>query len=326
MWEGWNFCNQAGNVSAWPDSLRLSLPSSSSAGSWYVPGTSPRFADCVSPQGDSLVAVSDNLLSFPDPLPGRSFPLSNGVNWYAQEKARYLGSLCRQQADGGRAWEWWTLMVKNGNLDLSAGQCPETSVLDHAARPSKAAPPHFPPLRFGRSDRSAASRARSASGLMNQPLVYQHWTAPHPQQPSTLAGGVLGSFTMSDRSVAQLQRCIAAPTFPSPCASLLANTSFFSSSYSRDSASPGSSWLFSHQLVTDAGYPWLMLYHRADASDFYNGGYNWVAPGMLTVRELASDTQPHFHLSLFFQRVRLQLSGRAVLPARGRRLLEDRRG
>jgi hypothetical protein len=42
-----------------------------------------------------------------------------------------------------------------------------------------------------------------------------------------------------------------------------------------------------------------MLYQRADTSHFYNGGYDWIAPGM-TFHELSSDVYPHFYLHVYF--------------------------
>ena len=323
MWEGWNFCNQvhthpsrspfplfpapppsshpplcplslqAGNVSAFPGEISLppSAFAASSIGAWYTPGTSPRFADCLSPSLSPLVSLSDNLLSYPDPIPGSPLPLSSGVNYYAQEKGRYLGTLCQEQTPGGRQWEWWSVMIKNGNLDLTANQCPYTTIL---TSPPSSPTPH-------RTHRLPSTHSESAATkLMNQPLVFQHFTAPHPLQPTTQAGGVVGTFTMTDAAVAQVQRCIGAESFPSQCTDLALNMSFFLTTWRRDNSSATASWIFSHQLVTDAGYPWLMLYQRADASQYYNGGYNWIAPGMMTVHELASDRYPHFHLHIFF--------------------------
>ena len=305
MWEGWSFCNQAGNVSAFPGAISAPLltslaPTATSA--WYTPGTSPRFADCLSPSGTPLVSVSDNLLSFPDPLPGGSpSPLLYDVNWYAQEKGRALGRLCEQRSAGGDAYEWWTVMIKNGNLDQSARQCPETTIV-HTTPPRSTTRLPFSPLLHhrGRHLQGVDEGVGAATKLMNQPLVYQRWTGPHPQDPSTMAGGIIGTFTMTDASVTQLQRCIDADSFPSPCSGLSRNVSFFSSTWTRTNSSSPSSWLFSHQLVTDASYEWLMVYHRADASGFRNGGYDWIAPGMMTLHELTSDVYPHFHLRLHF--------------------------
>ena len=311
LWEGWNFCNQAGNVSVQPLPASLSSASSSSPSSsaWFAPNVSPRFADCwgldAAGQLMANVSVADNLLSFPDPLPNRPSAVGHNVNWYAQQKARYLGELCQQQTSTGRGWEWWTIMIKSGNLDLSSNQCPSTTLPPSSADPPARRRHVRPPIVT--SHPTSPPRSIPAPLPMNQPLVYQHFTAPHPHVKSVVAGAFLGSFSIDDSSIEQLQRCIAQPTFPSPCHNVSSNISFFSTVFSRaapSSEAAPSSWLFHHQLVTDSTYPWLMLYQRADASHYYNGGADWTAPGMLLLHELASDVHPHFQLHVFFNLIR----------------------
>ncbi|XP_059438030.1 uncharacterized protein LOC132170897 isoform X2 [Corylus avellana] len=148
--EAWNFCNEVGEE---------------------APGMgSPRAADCFDLSNFSMihrVAEADNKLgvgkTFPELDPGAV----NNVDLYAVQKELYLGSLCHV-ADTPSPWQFWMIMLKNGNYDTKSGLCPENG---------KKVPP-FNPGRF----------PCFGKGCMNQPILYH-------QQTQLLGGDTLrGSF------------------------------------------------------------------------------------------------------------------------------------
>lgn len=91
----------------------------------------------------------------------------NNTDLYAMQKELYLGSLC-QVEDTPNPWQFWMVMLKNGNYDTTSGLCP---------RNGKKAPP-FSPGRF----------PCFGKGCMNQPMLYH-------QQTKLSGGGIMrGSF------------------------------------------------------------------------------------------------------------------------------------
>lgn len=59
---------------------------------------------------------------------GKSFPglppkAINNEDLYAAEKEKYLGSLCEVK-DTPNPWQFWMIMLKNGNYDTKSGLCP----------------------------------------------------------------------------------------------------------------------------------------------------------------------------------------------------------
>ncbi|KAL3849619.1 hypothetical protein ACJIZ3_011501 [Penstemon smallii] len=135
--EGWNFCNEVGQET-------------SSMGS-------PRAADCFDISNGSLihkVTESDNKLRVGQPFPGITQKGLNNIDLYAAEKELYLGSLC--EVSDKKPWQFWMVMLKNGNYDTKSGLCPENG---------KKVPP-FNPGRF----------PCFGSGCMNQPILYHQKT------------------------------------------------------------------------------------------------------------------------------------------------------
>lgn len=91
---------------------------------------------------------------------GKTFPglgpgAVNNADLYAIQKELYLGSLC-QVADTPIPWQFWMIMLKNGNYDTKSGLCPENG---------KKVPP-FSPGRF----------PCFGKGCMNQPILYHQHT------------------------------------------------------------------------------------------------------------------------------------------------------
>ncbi|XP_042521227.1 uncharacterized protein LOC122094694 [Macadamia integrifolia] len=137
--ESWNFCNEVGKE---------------------APGMgSPRAADCFDLQSSSSlkhrVTDADNQLGVGKPFPGVSSNALNNPDLYAVEKEQYLGSLC-EVADADNPWQFWMVMLKNGNYDTMSGLCPRNGKKEKAFKGGK-----FPC--FG-------------DGCMNQPILYRQQT------------------------------------------------------------------------------------------------------------------------------------------------------
>ncbi|KAG6429223.1 hypothetical protein SASPL_107268 [Salvia splendens] len=158
--EAWNFCNEVGAE---------------------APGMgSPRAADCFHlTQGSGSiiheVSEADNRLGVGTPFPGLSHKALNNPDLYAAEKELYLGSLC-QVSDTPMPWQFWMVMLKNGNYDTRSGLCPENG---------KKAPP-FHPGRF----------PCFGKGCMNQPSLYHQPTRLY-NDGTLMRGGFNGSYDTS---------------------------------------------------------------------------------------------------------------------------------
>ncbi|KAL2486674.1 hypothetical protein Adt_31430 [Abeliophyllum distichum] len=159
--EAWNFCNEVGKE---------------------APGMgSPRAADCfdLSTNNSVIHRVSegDNKLGIGKQFPGLNPKALYNPDLYAAEKEIYLGSLC-QVSDTPKPWQFWMVMLKNGNYDTKSGLCPENG---------KNVPP-FNPGRF----------PCFGSGCMNQPVLYH--------MPTTLdlngimKGGFNGTYELDSTS------------------------------------------------------------------------------------------------------------------------------
>ncbi|KAF4373160.1 hypothetical protein F8388_019342 [Cannabis sativa] len=242
--EAWNFCNEVGAE---------------------APGMgSPRMADCAdfncySPSADSLditnmngrtcrmqrrVNESDNKLKAGDEFPATSFNPYPDPDLYAVEKELYLGSLCEVH-DSQDPWQFWMIMLKNGNFDKNTTLCPE-----NGKKVSKIITGRNFPC-FGK-------------GCMNQPLIYHNYSRLFysKMQPLFLSGKFFGTYDLD----VDLSKGVG-------------NNSYFSVSWEKNLTS--GSWIFSHKLTTSQKYPWLMLYLRADATKGFNGGYHYNGRGIM---------------------------------------------
>ncbi|CAH9109246.1 unnamed protein product [Cuscuta europaea] len=239
--EAWNFCNEVGEEA----------PSMGS----------PRLADCadlscsadtrrgqILPEGckcevHQKVNESDNLLRAGDEFPLQGFKLTMDPDLYAVEKEKYLGSLC-EVSNYEEPWQFWMIMLKNGNFDKNTSLCPENGRKVEKIVTGR----NFPC--FGK-------------GCMNQPLVFRnHSRTVCSGQHSSLAGGFYGTYELD----ANLNKGVE-------------GNSFFAVSWEKN-VSTGS-WIISHKLTTSSKYPWLMLYLRADATKGFNGGYHYSGRGIM---------------------------------------------
>ncbi|KAH6826595.1 calcium/calcium/calmodulin-dependent Serine/Threonine-kinase [Perilla frutescens var. hirtella] len=239
--EGWNFCNEVGAE---------------------APGMgSPRAADCfdLTAQGvvSHKVTEADNRLGVGTPFPGVNPKALKNPDLYAAEKELYLGSLC-QVSDTPKPWQFWMIMLKNGNYDTRSGLCPENG---------KKAPP-FNPGRF----------PCFGTGCMNQPALYHRPTALY-NGGTLMRGGFNGSYDMSSNSTTNT-----------------ASTSYFEVVWEKKVGS--GSWEFNHRLRTSKNYPWLMLYLRADATNGYSGGYHYDTRGMLKILPESPNFKVRFTLDI----------------------------
>ncbi|MQL95599.1 hypothetical protein Taro_028265 [Colocasia esculenta] len=231
--EGWNFCNEVGSE---------------------APGMgSPRAADCFDVTDGALmhkVTEDDNKLGVGSPFSGLTREALNNTDLYAVEKELYLGSLC-EVADSPNPWQFWMVMLKNGNFDTTSALCPENG--------GKVGP--FP---------STGRFPCFGMGCMNQPLLYHRRT--RLGDDGVMRGGFQGTYDLDG----------------DPSAGV-GNLSFFEVAWEKKVGDAG--WVFSHRVKTTKKYPWLMLYLRADATKGFSGGYHYDTRGMLkTVSDIVAFT------------------------------------
>ncbi|GAB2282095.1 hypothetical protein Dimus_016652 [Dionaea muscipula] len=259
--EGWNFCNQVGEQEA--------------------PGMgSPRAADCF-----DLVISKTRFKSTPPPPPhqidkgsplkhkvsdevnklgvGKAFPglkleALHNPDLYAIEKELYLGSLCEVQA-APRPWQFWMVMLKNGNYDTTSALCPENGKKTGS----------FPPGRF----------PCYGQGCMNQPSLIHRPTKISSN--GRMRGSFSGTYDLGRNTSGNLN----------------ANGSSYYEVVWEKEAGVGS-WVFKHTLRTSKNYPWLMLYLRADATNGFSGGYPYQTRGMLKTLPESPNFNVRFHLEV----------------------------
>ncbi|KAL4193195.1 hypothetical protein AMTRI_Chr06g175710 [Amborella trichopoda] len=149
--ESWNFCNEVGQENAKMGS--------------------PRLADCA--DLDCSSSNFDNKLRVGDVFPNPSFIPYNDTDLYAVEKELYLGSLYEAN-DWGSPWQFWMLMLKNGNFDTKSALCRENG--------EKVSPiityRKFPCI---------------GEGCMNHPLIYHNWSTVDTL-PGSLLEHLVGRF------------------------------------------------------------------------------------------------------------------------------------
>lgn len=239
--EAWNFCNEVGAEAPAMPSPRLADCSDLLCPSF--PGLSLTPSDggseCVVHQ---KVKESDNSLRAGDAFRLEGFQAYEDPDLYAAEKELYLGSLCEAN-DSAEPWQFWMVMLKNGNFDKNTTLCPE-----NGKKVSKIVTDRSFPC-FG-------------SSCMNQPLVYHNQSRLVDGEMASLTGGFYGTYDLD----ADLSKGTG-------------NNSYFSVSWQKNMSS--GSWIFSHILRTNAKYPWLMLYLRADATNGFNGGYHYQGQGIM---------------------------------------------
>uniref|UniRef100_A0A1D1YFW0 ATP synthase subunit delta, chloroplastic n=1 Tax=Anthurium amnicola TaxID=1678845 RepID=A0A1D1YFW0_9ARAE len=239
--EGWNFCNEVGSEA--PEM------------------GSPRAADCFDFTGGSLshkVTEDVNKLGVGTPFPGLSKEALANPDLYAVQKEDYLGSLC-EVADSPNPWQFWMVMLKNGNFDTRSGLCPQNG--------QKVGP--FPP-----SGRFPCF----GQGCMNQPLLYHQQT--NLSGDGVMRGGFQGTYDLD----------------ADPRVGVNGNSSFFEVTWEKKAGEGG--WVFYHKVKTTKKYPWLMLYLRADATRGFSGGYHYDTRGMLKTLPESPNFKVRLHLDI----------------------------
>ncbi|GMH20929.1 hypothetical protein Nepgr_022771 [Nepenthes gracilis] len=190
--EGWNFCNEVGQEAPQMGSPRAAdcfdlLPNRDHKTNILHRTTHPvirQIVKSVSDQelsgaGSSLtlehkVKAYVNKLGVGNPFPGLKSEALNNADLYAAEKELYLGSFC-QVEDSPNPWQFWMIMLKNGNYDTTSSLCPQNG--------KKVGP--FPPGRF----------PCFGEGCMNQPTL-NHWPT-HLLSDGTLTGSFNGTYDLS---------------------------------------------------------------------------------------------------------------------------------
>ncbi|GMI69505.1 hypothetical protein like AT2G47010 [Hibiscus trionum] len=221
--EAWNFCNEVAR-----EAPRMG---------------SPRAADCFDVSNSTLihkVSEADNRLGVGKTFKGMTADAMHNPDLYAVQKELYLGSLC-EVSEASKPWQFWMVMLKNGNFDTIAGLCPENG--------KKPIPP-FTTKRF----------PCFGKGCMNPPTLNHQPTQLLPD--GTMRGWFNGTYDL-DADIAKG----------------LNNLSFYEVIWEKKLGS--GSWVFNHKLKTTFKYPWLMLYLRADATKGFSGGYHYETRGML---------------------------------------------
>lgn len=176
-----------------------------------------------------------------DSFPGLRPEDSNNTDLCAVQKELYLGSLC-EVPDTPRPWQFWMVMLKNGNYDTRSGLCPQDG---------KKVPP-FSPGRF----------PCFGQGCMNQPILCHQQTQ---LKDGIMRGGFNGTYDLDSDCTGGHDG--------------LNLISYYEVVWEKK-VDVGS-WVFKHKLKTSKKYPWLMLYLRADATKGFSGGYHYDTRGML---------------------------------------------
>eukprot|EP01018_Ginkgo_biloba_P023634 Gb_22038 [translate_table: standard] len=243
--EEWNFCNEVGE-----EAPGMGSPRQSDCSDIFCSLLKDNVGGCLHYcTANQTVTEADNKLGVGDPFPNMSFKSYSDPDKYAAEKELYLGSLCEVR-DSSNPWQFWMIMLKNGNFDTRSGLCPENGKKVSPIITNRTFPC------FG-------------EGCMNQPLVYHNLTKPRANADihcNSLTTSITGSFYGTYDLGADLGTGID-------------NISYFSVVWEKQ-ASTGR-WVFSHKLKTSKKYPWLMLYLRADVTKGLSGGYHYDTRGMI---------------------------------------------
>ncbi|XP_058097655.1 uncharacterized protein LOC131242792 [Magnolia sinica] len=243
--ESWNFCNEVGQ-----EVQNMGSPRAADCADLYCPLIADPLGshhhgnvnECIVHQ---KVMESDNCLRAGDKFPDSSFESYSDPDLYAVEKELYLASLCEVN-DSKDLWQFWMIMLKNGNFDTKTALCPENG---------KRVSPIITDRKF----------PCFGEGCMNHPLIYHNSSRAYysGKQMASLTGSFYGSYDLD-----------------SDLGKGVGNNSFFSVTWEKNEIT--GSWVFSHKLTTSSKYPWLMLYLRADATKGFNGGYHYEGRGIMT--------------------------------------------
>lgn len=262
--EAWNFCNEVGHEAP-------SMGSPRAADCFHLlsspppPLSSRKHQNSLAQKSTTSacsiahkVTEEHNKLGVGKPFPGITQTALTNPDLYAAAKEDYLGSLC-QVDDTPRPWQFWMIMLKNGNFDTTAGLCPSNG---------KRVGPFHAPGRF----------PCFGPGCMNQPTFY-HDPTSLSEDNCTLSGGFKGSYDLG----ADISKGID-------------GMSYYEVIWEKQVGE--GSWKFNHKLKTSSKYPWLMLYLRADATKGFSGGYHYDTRGMLKTLPESPNFKVKVHLDI----------------------------
>nr|GLL28931.1 uncharacterized protein LOC109165184 [Ipomoea trifida] len=167
--EGWNQCNEVGEEAP-------NMGSPRAADCFDVYNTSPPHQQVPYYELVHRVTEEDNKLGIGQSFLGVESKAVFNADLYAAQKELYLGSKC-QVHDTPKPWQFWMIMLKNGNMDTYAGKCPENG--------QKVGP-------FGAGNQFPCF----GKGCMNQPLIYHNYTALQGPNRTTLKGSFFGSWDL----------------------------------------------------------------------------------------------------------------------------------
>ncbi|XP_077231318.1 uncharacterized protein LOC143864288 [Tasmannia lanceolata] len=243
--EAWNFCNEVGEEAPFMGSPRAADCFDIHNVSAYAGERPCFFCKWLKYLLIHKVLEYDNKLGVGKYFPAQTPQAFFNPDLYAVEKELYLGSKC-QVNDGPHPWQFWMIMLKNGNMDTYSSLCPENGKrvgpFKHEGR--------FPC--FGK-------------GCMNQPLVFHNYTSLDGPNKTTLRGSFYGTYDLG----ADLSKWFEG------------DTSYYSVTWEKEIGK--GSWVFHHILRTSTKYPWLMLYLRSDATKGFSGGYHYPTRGMTKI-------------------------------------------
>ncbi|XP_015875501.2 uncharacterized protein LOC107412270 [Ziziphus jujuba] len=258
--ESWNQCNEVGEEAPQTGSPRAAdcfdiyQTSPSKKGNKCCKGSVPQYLLV------HRVTPIDNALKMGAPFPGMQQETLHNVDLYAAEKELYLGSKC-QVEDTPNPWQFWMIMLKNGNMDTYAAKCPKNGVKVGPFGPDN----NFPC--FGK-------------GCMSQPSIYHDYTTLQGPNQTSLKGRFYGSWDLQ----ADVRQ------------GMVENASYHSVTWEKEIKE--GSWVFHHILRTSTKYPWLMLYLRSDATQGLSGGYHYPTRGMSKIIPESPNFKVRFTLNV----------------------------
>ncbi|XP_021768624.1 uncharacterized protein LOC110732949 isoform X1 [Chenopodium quinoa] len=263
--EAWNFCNEVGHEAPAMGSPRAAdcfnfIPKASISNKIQSGGSNRSF------EIQHKVTEAHNKLGVGMPFPGLTAEALTNADLYAAQKELYLGSLCEVKAEAEAPWQFWMVMLKNGNFDGNSGLCPQNG--------KKVGPFYTPPGRF----------PCFGAGCMDQPSFHHNPTSSHANDSdiATMTGGFRGTYDL-DSDISNV-------------VDVGVGVSFYEVTWKKQ---PGQgSWSFKHKLKTSKKYPWLMLYLRADATQGYSGGYHYDTRGMLKTLPVSPNFKVKMHLDI----------------------------
>lgn len=258
--ESWNQCNEVGE-----EAPRMGSPRAADCFDIYraIPKRNEKNCSLCKLLPYILVhriTELDNRLAVGDPFPGLHAEALLNPNLYAALKELYLGAKC-QVEDTPNPWQFWMIMLKNGNMDTFASRCPKNGHKVGPFGPDTAFPC------FGK-------------GCMNHPLMYHDYTTLQGPNLTTLKGRFHGSWDLDAVFTGNGN-----------------NNSYYSVTWEKE-IGKGKSWVFHHVLRTSKRYPWLMLYLRSDATSGLSGGYHYPTRGMSKIIPESPNFKVRFTLNV----------------------------